>query len=124
MADHRRRRGGLPPLDPDFIVWGEMKFTDGSIDLGTNFWVPDPPPPPPLFLGFTQQVQPSGGGGHPFRRLQRPTESSDLTQHAKGRTGDRPGPRKGATTRRNVTQGGTPNPPQPHLRARTGERTA
>ena len=39
-------------------------------------------------------------------RPQRPTESSDPTQHAKGRTGDRPGPRKGATTRRNVTQGG------------------
>ena len=37
---------------------------------------------------------------------QRPTESSDPTQHVKGRTGDRPGPRKGATTRRNVTQGG------------------
>ena len=37
---------------------------------------------------------------------QRPTESSDPTHHAKGRTGDRPGPRKGATTRRNVTQGG------------------
>ena len=40
------------------------------------------------------------------QRPQRPTESSDPTQHAKGRTGDRPGPRKGATTRRNVTQGG------------------
>ena len=39
-------------------------------------------------------------------RPQRPTERSDPTQHAKGRTGDRPGPRKGATTRRNVTQGG------------------
>ena len=39
-------------------------------------------------------------------RPQRPTESSDPTQHAEGRTGDRPGPRKGATTRRNVTQGG------------------
>ena len=39
-------------------------------------------------------------------RPQRPTESSDPTQHAKGRTGDRPGPRKGAITRRNVTQGG------------------
>ena len=38
-------------------------------------------------------------------RPQRPTEHSDPTQHAKGRTGDRPGPRKGATTRRNVTQG-------------------
>ena len=40
-------------------------------------------------------------------RPQRPTESSNPTQHAKGRTGDCPGPRKGATTRRNVTQGGS-----------------
>ena len=39
-------------------------------------------------------------------RLQRPTERSNPTQHAKGRTGECPGPRKGATTRRNVTQGG------------------
>ena len=38
-------------------------------------------------------------------RPQRPAESSDPTQHAKGRTGDCPGPRKGTTTRRNVTQG-------------------
>ena len=37
---------------------------------------------------------------------QRPTESSDPTQHAKGRAGDCPGPRKETTTRRNVTQGG------------------
>ena len=39
-------------------------------------------------------------------RPQRPTESSDPTQHAKGRTGDRPGPQKGTTTRQNGTQGG------------------
>ena len=39
-------------------------------------------------------------------RPQRPTELNDPTQHAKGRTGDCPGPRTGATTRRNVTQGG------------------
>ena len=39
-------------------------------------------------------------------RPQRPTERSDPTQHAKGRPGDCPGPRKGATTRRNVTRGG------------------
>ena len=39
-------------------------------------------------------------------RPQRPTERSDPTQHAKGRTGDCPGPRKGATTRRTVTWGG------------------
>ena len=39
-------------------------------------------------------------------RPQRPTESSDPTQHAKGRTGDCPGPRKETTTKRNVTRGG------------------
>ena len=38
-------------------------------------------------------------------RPQRPTERSDPTQHAEGRTGDCPGPRKGATTRRTVTRG-------------------
>ena len=48
-------------------------------------------------------------------RPQRPTESSNPTQHAKARTGDCPGFRKETTTRRNVTQGGTcglvPPPP-------------
>ena len=39
-------------------------------------------------------------------RPQRPTERSDPMQHAKGRTGDCPGPRKETTTRRNVTRGG------------------
>ena len=48
-------------------------------------------------------------------RPQRPTESSDPTQHAKGRTGDCPGPRKGATTGRNVTQGVNDPPPPPLL---------
>ena len=38
-------------------------------------------------------------------RPQRPTESSNPTQHAKGRTGDCPGTPKETTTRRNVTQG-------------------
>ena len=38
-------------------------------------------------------------------RPQRPTESSKATQHAKGRTGDCPGPCKETTTSRNVTQG-------------------
>ena len=36
---------------------------------------------------------------------QRSTECSGPTQHAKGRTGDCPGPRKETATRRNVTQG-------------------
>ena len=44
-------------------------------------------------------------------RPQRPTERSNPTQHAKGRTVDCPGPRKGAITRRNVTQGGATPPP-------------
>ena len=43
-------------------------------------------------------------------RPQRPTESSDPTQHAKGRAGDCPGPRKEPATRRNVTQGTQPPP--------------
>ena len=54
------------------------------------------------------------------RRPQRPSERSDPTQHAKGRMGDCPGPRKGTATRRNVTQGGgrpglarAPNNPRP-----------
>ena len=41
-------------------------------------------------------------------RPQWPTESSNPTQHAKGRTGGCPGPCKETTTRRNVTQGGHP----------------
>ena len=57
--------------------------------------------------------QRGGGGGAPRTRKrhqrehrpQRPTESSDTTPHAKGRTGDCPGPRKETTTRRNVTRG-------------------
>ena len=39
-------------------------------------------------------------------RPQRPTERGDPTQHAKGRTGDCPGPRNETITGRNVTQGG------------------
>ena len=46
-------------------------------------------------------------------RPQQPTESNP-TQHAKGRTGDHPGPRRSATTRRNVTQGAG-SPPHPPL---------
>ena len=39
-------------------------------------------------------------------RPQRPQESNDPTQDAKGRMGDCPGPRKETTSRRNVTRGG------------------
>ena len=44
-------------------------------------------------------------------RPQRPTERSAATQHAKGRTGDCPGSRKGTTTRRTVPRG----LPPPHF---------
>ena len=40
------------------------------------------------------------------RPLGGPTESSNPTQHAKGRTGDYPGPRKETTARGKATQGG------------------
>ena len=63
-----------------------------------------PMPPPPE----ASRVEWGGRGGQHQRehRPQRPTESSDPTQHAKGRTGDCPGPRKETTTRRIVTQAG------------------
>ena len=65
--------------------------------------------PPPLWLSASNIGR--GRGGVPPRhqqehRPQRPTERSDPTQHAKGRTGDCPGPRNETTTRRNVTRGG------------------
>ena len=50
-------------------------------------------------------------------RPQRLTESSNLTQHTDGRTGDCPGLCKETTTRRNVTRGGRP------VQNMTGERT-
>ena len=98
--------------------------------------VPPPPPPPQSHAIAGGPPPPSawrraprwrterrGGGGAQPRytnrwaprtrkrhqqehRPQRPTERSAPTQHAKGRTGDCPGPCKGATTRRIVTQGG------------------
>ena len=46
-----------------------------------------------------------GGDGAREQLACAPSERSDPTQHAKGRMGDRPGPRKGTATRRNVTRG-------------------
>ena len=76
-----------------------------------NYWAPVTRkryiPPHPAQPQHTKYWAPRTRKRHQQEhRPQRPTESSDPTQHAKGRTGDRPGPRKGATTRRNVTQGG------------------
>ena len=50
------------------------------------------PPPPPR-----GNAKSTGRSGR--------QKAATPTQHAKGRTGDCPGPRKGATTGRNVTQG-------------------
>ena len=95
----RLRCGGRGP-EPNRTPWGRPLFcgTGGgkrhtpphsAQPQHTNYWAPR------TRKRHQQEHRP-----------QRPTESSDPTQHAKGRTGDRPGPRKGATTRRNVTQGG------------------
>ena len=76
-----------------------------------NYWAPLTRkrhiPPHPAQPQHTNHWAPRTRKRHQQEhRPQRPTESSDPTQHAKGRTGDCPGPHKGATTRRNVTQGG------------------
>ena len=75
-----------------------------------NYWAPlthkrhtPPHPAPPR---HTNDGAPRTRKRHPQEhRPQRLTERSDPTQHAKGRTGDCPGPRKEPTTRRNVTRG-------------------
>ena len=64
---------------------------------------PQPPPPPPLW--YANYWAPR------TRKRQEPqpqqlTECSNPTQHAKGRMGDCPGPRKVTAARWNVTQGG------------------
>ena len=76
-----------------------------------NYWAPltckRHSPPHPAQPRHTNDGAPRMRKRHQQEhRLQRPTERSDPTQHAKGRAGDCPGPCKGATTRRNVTQGG------------------
>ena len=76
-----------------------------------NYWAPltrkPHTPPHPAQPQHTNHWAPRTRKRHQQEhRPQRPTESSDPTQHAKGRTGDGPGPRKETTTRRNVTQGG------------------
>ena len=76
-----------------------------------NYWAPLTRkrhiPPHPTQPQHTNHWAPRTRKRHrQEHRLQRPTERNDPTQHAKGRTGDCPGPRKGATTRRNVTRGG------------------
>ena len=84
-----------------------------------NYWVPLTPkrhiPPHPAQPQHTNNGAPRTRKRHQREHQpQRPTERSDPTQHAKGRTGDCPGPRKETTARRNVTRGGGGHKAQGH----------
>ena len=96
-------------------MWGQQ---NQSNDPGNNqhnpqyvsYWAPLTRkrhiPPHPAQPQHTNHWAPRTRKRHQQEhRPQRLTERSDPTQHAKGRTGDCPGPRKGATTERNVTRG-------------------
>ena len=77
-----------------------------------NYWAPLTRkrhiPPHSAQPQHTNHWAPRTGKRHQQEhRPQRLTERSDSTQHAKGRTGDCPGPRKGTITGRNVTRGGS-----------------
>ena len=90
-------------------IWNPLKRWPWD---ATTFGIVHPSSALPPSKGGDGQKGDRGGGGRTRKRHQqehqpqRPTESSNPTQPAKGRMGDCPGPRKGATTRRNVTQGG------------------
>ena len=76
-----------------------------------NYWAPLTRkrhiPPHPAQPRHTNHWAPRTRKRHQQEhRPQRPTERSDPTQHAKGRTGDCPGPRKETATRGTVTRGG------------------
>ena len=82
---------------------------DGGVLTSVFFWWGGAHPAQPQHTNHCPSTPTTGlheRGHERYQRPQRPTESSDPMQHAKGRTGDCPGPRKETTTRRNVTQGG------------------
>ena len=95
-------RAGLEERD----TWGAGG--GGGVMRYANYWAAKTvkrPPQHPAQPRYTNYWAPRTRKRHPQEhRLQRPTERSDPTQHAKGRTGDCPGPRKGTATRRNVTR--------------------
>ena len=130
---------GMPPPPPQLngrvrAVGSDQSDARRNAKPGTCTCTCLPLPPSGLLLISQHRW---GGGGRPMphpaqprhtndwaprtrkrhqreHRPHRPTERSDPTQHAKGRTGACPGPRKGATTRRNVARGGgVPHPPPP-----------
>ena len=95
-------------------VWGQQKQSNDPHNNQhnpryANYWAPltrKRHPPHSAQPRHTNYWAPRTRKQHQREhRPQRPTERSDPTQHAKGRAGDRPGPRKETTTRRHVTQG-------------------
>ena len=88
------KRPRQQPAHPQYANWGALllrkrhTMPHSAPPQDTNYWAPR------TRKRHQQEYRP-----------QRPTESSDPMQHAKGRTGDCPGPRTGTSTRRNVTQG-------------------
>ena len=99
MVEHcwsLRPGGGGPPQQP-----AQPRYA--------NYWAPlthKRHPPQPSQPRHTHHWAPRTQKRHQQEhRAQRPTECSDRTQHAKGKTADCPGPRKETATRRNVTQG-------------------
>ena len=93
--------GGHPPGEEA----GCGRPEDGGV--GTANTVKQPPQQQPAQSQHTNHWAPPTRKQHQQEhRPQRPTERSDPTQHAKGRTGYCPGPPKGTTARRNVTRGG------------------
>ena len=117
-----QRGGGMDPggggagdaahkvFSQDFFFGGEPRNNQHNPQYA-NYWAPLTHkrhiPPHPAQPQHTNDWAPRTRKRHQQEhRPQRPTERSDPTQHAKGRTGDCPGPRKETTTRRNVTRGG------------------
>ena len=85
-----RLRLGTAPNDPPSPPGGGGEYVSNNqhIPQYANYWAP---------LTHKRHIPP-----HPAQ----PTERSDPTQHAKGRTGACSGPRKETTTRRHVRRGG------------------
>ena len=110
-GEHREAGYGRPV---DRGVWTQKQSNDPGNNQHNpqyaNYWAPLTRkrhiPPHPAQPQHTDHWAPRTRKRHrQEHRPQRPTERSDPTQHAKGRTGDCPGPRKETITRRTVTRG-------------------
>ena len=111
----RQGRGGggggtLPPSNASLGGGVKRPRQQPAHPQYANYWAPLTRkwhiPPHPAQPQHTNHWAPRTRKRHQQEpRPQQPTERSDPTQHAKGRTGDCPGPRKETATYRNVTQG-------------------